>query len=145
MWSSSDTGYFSLPDNTKIKVSRVLVDDYARSRGLSGVKSSEFADDEGAIFIFPRKGMRTFWMPNTFFDLDIIYLDDKFKILSIDRNVKHHKSYEGDIPKATPTIAWHVLEIKARTALSKKLNAGMVLKWTSQPLEQKAPKTRHSQ
>ncbi len=131
-------GYLSYGLGDGIEINRVLVTDAEHAKGLSGIKPSEFKETEGALFFFKKTGMRNFWMPNTYFDLDIIYLNEDFKILSIDRGVKHHPSRSEPIPRATPTISRHVLEIKSGTALSKILKPGLILKWKGSGLpEQK--------
>ena len=131
---SATSGYFSLPDKSKIFVSRILTTPMQKQMGLSGVKVNEFSENEGAFFWFDRVGMRNFWMPDTYFNLDIIYLDRDFKIIALEKNVKHHPSRKGKIPTARPQIAQHVLEIKSGTELSKKIKVGMKLIWKSQPL-----------
>ena len=69
-------------------------------------------------------------MPDTYFDLDILFLDGNFKITHIERNVPHHPSRKGAIPRVPPQRAHYVLEIKGRTPLSKKLKKGMLLQFT---------------
>ena len=110
----------------KIFVRRVLTTDQQRIQGLSGLRPHEFGEREGALFLFPRNGLRQFWMPDTYFDLDIIYLDHNLKILHIDRNIPHHPGRQEPIPRASSVYARHVLEIKAQTSLSKKLEKDLV-------------------
>ncbi len=131
-FKDGQSGYLLLPDKTPIQITKVMTSAMSRARGLSGVKAKDFKDNQGALFIFNEKGLRTFWMPNTFFDLDIVYLDQNFKVTDIERNLKHHPTRQEPVPRARPVIAWHALEIKARTELSKKIKVGMKLTWKSQ-------------
>ena len=39
------------------------------------VREADFENDEGKLFFYLSYSTRTFWMPNTYFNLDIIYLD----------------------------------------------------------------------
>lgn len=141
-FQEGQTGTLSLPDGKKINITRVLVKADSRARGLSGVPKDKFQKDEGALFIFDKTDIKRFWMPDTYFNLDIIYLDKNLKIISIDRNVPHHIGRSGKIPTASAVMCRHVLEIKAKTDLSARIKVGMKLQWTPQPLLQKAPKTR---
>lgn len=56
-----------------------------RSQGLSGRK--ELAQDQGMLFIFSNKKRRNFWMPNMYFPLDIIFIDDN-KIVDVVKNIQ---------------------------------------------------------
>ena len=116
-----------LPDKTKIHITRLFMTPGARQKGLSGVRPQDFGHQEGALFIFDREDQRSFWMPNTYFDLDIIYLDGNLKITHMARNVPHHPSSKGNIPRVPPQKAHHILEIRSGTSLSKKLREGMTL------------------
>lgn len=57
--------------------------DQQREDGLMYRKS--MSDDQGMLFIFPDMEERSFWMKNTYISLDIIYLDDKLEIVSIQK------------------------------------------------------------
>lgn len=117
----------------------VLTTPQDKTKGLSGVLDSEFKDNQGALFLFESKGVRAFWMPNTYFNLDLFFLSKDLKIVDLERNVPHHPGY-GDIksiPRIRPVEAWHVLEMKSNSDLSKSLKRGDKLNWkASQSLEQ---------
>ncbi|MBC9934381.1 DUF192 domain-containing protein [Chitinophaga qingshengii] len=57
--------------------------DQQREDGLMYRKS--MTDNQGMLFIFPDMEERSFWMKNTYISLDIIYLDDKLEIVSIQK------------------------------------------------------------
>ncbi|MBV7529488.1 DUF192 domain-containing protein [Chitinophaga sp. sic0106] len=57
--------------------------DPQREDGLMYRKS--MTDDQGMLFIFPDMEERSFWMKNTYISLDIIYIDDKMEIVSIQK------------------------------------------------------------
>jgi uncharacterized membrane protein (UPF0127 family) len=79
--------------------------DYERQRGLMDRKSMK--DDQAMLFIFPDMRMRSFYMKNTYIALDIIYIDDSNKIVSIQKNAKPLN--EASLPSTAP--AKYVLEI----------------------------------
>ena len=79
-----------------------------RSRGLMHVEY--LPEDEGMLFIFDDEGPRSFWMKNTLIPLDMIFMDDNFKVVSIARksepcNFDPCPSYSSGAP------AKYVLEI----------------------------------
>lgn len=63
----------------------------------------------GMLFIFPTEEMQAFWMKNTRFSLDIIYVNSERKIVSISKNTQPY-SLES-IPSAGP--AMYVVEVPA--------------------------------
>ena len=62
-----------------------IADDEAeRARGL--MYREPLADDRGMLFQFPDMAERGFWMENTPSPLDIVYIDDQGRIVSIARH-----------------------------------------------------------
>lgn len=102
-------------------------------QGLSGVKSEDFEDDEGMLFFYLNEDERHFWMPDTYFDLDIFYLDKDLKILDVNRKVPHYVGRANPelIPRARGAWGRHVLELKSSSALAAKLQVGDQLQWES--------------
>jgi uncharacterized membrane protein (UPF0127 family) len=103
-------------------------------RGLSGTRSHQFNSNEGLLFFYLETNIRKFWMPNTFFPLDIFYLDKKMKVLDIVRDLPFHPGYNEPppIPRAKPVISRHVLEMRSDSPLSKKIKKGDQLEFISQ-------------
>jgi len=56
-----------------------------RQRGL--MFREKLAEDEGMLFVFEQSGEYPFWMQNCRIALDIIWLDEKFRIVSIAESV----------------------------------------------------------
>ncbi len=118
------------------------------SKGLSGLKSQDFKDSMGMLFVNAEMGSRRFWMPDTYFNLDIIFLDRDLKIVAIEKNVPAHPGM-GEPPaiyKTETYTAQFVLETKAGALFGKKLKKGDQLKFTgSTSLSEIALKTRQMQ
>lgn len=57
--------------------------DEERAQGLMNRKS--MTDNQGMLFIFSTAEEQSFWMKNTYIALDIIYVDDKKEIVSIQK------------------------------------------------------------
>ncbi len=119
-----------------------------QAKGLSGKKKGSLKFHQGMLFLYKEDGPKSFWMPDTYFDLDIIFLDKDLKILNIQRKVPHHPG--RDEPPAiarTPAImSRHILELAADSKISKKLRVGQQLKWASPtPILEIISKTHHGQ
>ena len=117
-----------LPDGTEIIIKRIFRDSPSQNKGLSGVKSESFGTKEGALFLFDKVERRSFWMPETHFDLDVVFIDENWKVTAIEKNIPHHPSRKGNIPRIPPHRSKHVLEIKAKTPLARKIKKGMIFK-----------------
>lgn len=98
------------PQGVHIKA-RVADTDKTRELGLSYFKT--LADKQGMWFVFPQLGIYSFWMKGMNFPIDIIWLDENYKI--VDRIINADPL---DYPKTyTPAMsAAYVLEIPANTA-----------------------------
>lgn len=57
--------------------------DEERAQGLMDRKS--MADSQGMLFIFTVPEEQSFWMKNTYISLDILYVDEKMEIVSIQK------------------------------------------------------------
>jgi len=102
-------------------------------QGLSGVKPEDFAHDQGMLFFYLADEERHFWMPDTYFDLDLFYLDHELRILDIVRKLPHYigRSNPQLIPRARSVWSRHVLEMKSGSPIAQKLQVGDQLKWKS--------------
>ncbi len=102
-----------------------------QEQGLSGVKPGDFDDDQGMLFYYLEEDEKHFWMPDTYFDLDLIYLDKNFKVVDIIRKLPHYKGRANPnlIPRARPVWSRHALEMKASSKISQEIKEGDQLKW----------------
>lgn len=119
------------PDGSTIRTS-IAYTPKDQTDGLQNVLDSEFDEDEGKLFFYLTTSSRTFWMPNTYFDLDIIYLDENLKIIDIVWDMPHYTGeVNSEIPRAPSIRSRHVLEMEAGSPVSSKLKIGDTLKWES--------------
>lgn len=104
----------------------LLVSAHEHEVGLSGTKSDEFAATEGALFWYPSEGVRRFWMPDTYFNLDLVFLDAQLKIVDIDRNLQAHPGRQEPPPIqfSRSVFSRHVLEVRADSDTAKALKIG---------------------
>ncbi len=131
------SGELFVPSGEKI-VTFIAIKKSEQIQGLSGVYENEFKKTQGLLFSYPDLKKRQFWMPYTFFDLHIIFLDSSFKIIEIEK-LKHNSSNKIDLSQidfSRPILSRHVLEIRSDSPITKILKKGMQLKWSSfSPLE----------
>jgi hypothetical protein len=82
--------------------------------------------DQGMLFIFDTEQPRSFWMKNTYFSLDIIFVDSEGTIVSIQRETTplSEASYSSDRP------AQYVLEVVGGFTRQHGINAGDRIVWT---------------
>lgn len=104
-----------------------------QENGLSGVQSADWDEDQGMLFYYLQDNELRFWMPDTYFDLDIFYLDKDFKVVDVVRKVPHFigRTPVASIPRVRGVWARHVLELKAGSKLSDSIKVGDSLRWQS--------------
>ncbi|WP_299220055.1 DUF192 domain-containing protein [uncultured Aquimarina sp.] len=97
----------SIPKQVVALDIEIADNDYERETGLMYRKSME--EKRGMLFIQKDFKPQSFYMKNTLIPLDIIYIDDEFKIVSFQKNAKPLD--ETSLPSGKP--AKYILEINA--------------------------------
>lgn len=126
---------FSIDDIREVKIQnqqgqilnvRLAIGPYETSLGLSGITPDKFHENQGLLFFFLYDLERSFWMPDTYFNLDIIFLDENLKILFIEKNIPAHpgRSENPPIPRTPQIKCRYVLEIKSNAPFGLGLKAG---------------------
>jgi uncharacterized protein len=93
-------------------------DEASRMQGLMYRSSME--DKQGMLFIFDKQEPQSFWMKNTKIPLDIIYIDENKKIVSISENTIPFS--EEPIPSGS--AAKFVVEVNAGFCGKNKIDTG---------------------
>jgi len=107
----------------------IAADEPARERGL--MFRDEMPADHGMLFTFGDLAQRSFWMKNTRIPLDILYFDEKYKLVSLQQRVPPCRSSGNDCPVYPSTApAQYVLELNAGTAEKLGVQVGDELKVT---------------
>ncbi|HEX7885368.1 MAG TPA: DUF192 domain-containing protein [Phenylobacterium sp.] len=91
---------------------QVEVADSDREREYGLMCRRRLAPDRGMLFLFSRSEPQMFWMRNTLIPLDIVYIGESGRVVSISRNVQPLD--ESGAPSAGP--AKFVLELPAGRA-----------------------------
>jgi len=98
--------------------------EYETQTGLMYRHSME--ENQSMLFIFKKEQPRSFYMKNTEFPLDIIYINSKKKIVSIQKNAKPLD--KTSLPSNVPVL--YVLEINAGLSNKWGLEVGDRIEWT---------------
>jgi hypothetical protein len=94
-----------------------------RTQGLMFRRKMD--DKQGMLFLFERPEPQSFWMRNTYIPLDIIYVNEKLEIVSIQKNAPPLN--EKPLPSAAP--AQYVLEINGGLCDKIGIKPGSKLAW----------------
>lgn len=87
--------------------------DRLREKGLSGRK--DLSPNTGMLFLFPQKGIYSFWMKNMLFPLDFIWIDGDI-IVDLTQNVPPPLPSSSFPPTYAPKTSFDtVLEVSAGT------------------------------
>lgn len=88
--------------------------------------------DHGMMFFFDQAQEWTFWMKNTLIPLDLIWMDDKKRVIHIERNVPICTRTDDSCPQYRPNDgALFVLEIAAGTVDGLKIEKGTKLQFAN--------------
>lgn len=98
--------------------------EYETQTGLMYRKEME--DDQAMLFIFPEVAMHSFYMKNTAFPLDIIFIDENLKIASFQENAQPFN--ENGLSSKVPIK--YVLEVKAGLSKAWGLEVGDRIEFT---------------
>ncbi len=104
-----------------------------RERMVGYMYREKVGKNEGMLFLFDATDRHGIWMKNCRVPLDIIWLDEQFRVLEIAENAQPCPA-EGACPSMEPMVAArYVLEIAGGRAAEEKLARGDVLIIHSEP------------
>ncbi len=95
-------------------------------KGLMNRK--ELCSTCGMIFVYKEPDSRTFWMKNTFVSLDIIFLDNDFRVINIASNTKANQTSEL---YSSQEPSQYILEVPANWAKSKGVDKRSIIDFKS--------------
>lgn len=120
--TTQDEGSPLLHAGNRTYTLEVAVDATQHAKGLGGRES--LPHDAGMLFVFDMPGAYCFWMKDMQFAIDIIWLDDTYKVVHLEQNVS---------PKTHPSSfcptqqARYVLELNAGEAKRSGISQGKTL------------------
>ena len=95
-----------------------------RAQGLMWRKKME--DNQGMLFIFDYPEPQSFWMRNTYIPLDMIFVNEKFEVVTVLKNVP----VLNDTPRPSVKPAQYVIEVNAGLADRYGIAAGVKVAWS---------------
>lgn len=90
-----------------------------RVKGLSNREN--LPQNQGLLFVFEKPDFHKFWMKDMYFPIDIIWIDENWKIIDITKNISpetYPKTFSPKLP------AKYVLEVNADFGENSKINIG---------------------
>ena len=108
----------------KAKIDIEIADnDYERQLGL--MNRNKMDENQGMLFIFPEQEKLSFWMRNTLIPLDMIFVNDQKKIVTIHKDTKtlSDQSYPSSEP------AKYVVEVLAGFTDKHNIKVGDKINW----------------
>jgi len=107
----------------------LATDDATRAQGL--MYRDSMPADHGMLFLFDAPQELQFWMKNCLMPLDILYFDEKYKLVSVQQRVPPCRSSTGNCPTYPSNgKAQYVLELNAGSAEKLDIKPGDELKVT---------------
>jgi len=116
--------HFENPDGSKSPQLKAELALTPSEQQLGLMYRKELGETDAMLFVFPEERPRTFWMKNTYVELDMIFLDGDLKVATV-------------VPRAVPLTetarpsvkpAKYVLEIRGGAAEKWRIAPGSVLK-----------------
>lgn len=119
-----------MPGGQEFKL-EVAADDEARARGY--MYREAIGEREGMLFLFPTTELHSFWMKNCRTRLDIVWLDERKRIVDVAANLAPCPE-NGPCPSQIPIeSARYVLEFAGGTMKRLGVKRGDVVRILSEP------------
>ena len=118
----TDSGQLTFSIGTTTLLTEVVKTPEDRNQGLSGRTSLE--PQTGMLFIFEEPGIYPFWMKDMNFPIDMIWIDEQWRIVDISHNISP-ETYPQTFSSSLPIR--YVLEVNAGFSRKNNLLSGMTL------------------
>lgn len=112
----------SADHSSAVRVS-IADDSASRAQGLSGV--DKLGQNEGKLFVYQEPEIPKFWMKDMKFPIDIIWIDEQYKITGFEQSVQP-SSYPTTFSPKTPIK--YALEVNADFVSDRKIQVGDYVK-----------------
>ncbi|MDH5513402.1 MAG: DUF192 domain-containing protein [Gammaproteobacteria bacterium] len=128
------SGAIRLADGPSLRV-RLALSESDRTRGLSGVREADFAEDEALLMMAIESKPRVVNMGDTWFDIDVFFLDEGLRVVGLQRHLKAHpgRAEPPPVEKSMKVVARHILEMRSDSRYAAMIDLGARLQWQSPP------------
>ncbi len=115
-----------LPDGFSVRAELALTPE-TQAKGL--MFRGELPPDSGMLFVFSGADIKSFWMKNTYVDLDMVFLDAGLKVLKVFHRVPRSRpgQPESEVARVSAPAAC-VLELPAGAARAHRVRPGSKIK-----------------
>ena len=115
-----------LPDGFSVRTELALTPE-TQAKGL--MFREELPPDSGMLFVFSGLELKSFWMKNTYIDLDMVFMDAGLKVLKVFHRVPRSRpgQPESEVARASSPAAC-VLELPAGAARAHRVRPGSKIK-----------------
>ncbi|QLH06232.1 DUF192 domain-containing protein [Nitrosopumilus ureiphilus] len=116
-------------DNSVILINVEIADELQKQ--INGLMFRQNLDwDSGMLFVYDSEKKRSFWMKNTLISLDMLFIDEDFRIIDIKENVppciiESCPNYTSNMP------AKYVLEVNGGFTMTNNIEIGDLVTWHS--------------
>ncbi len=112
-------------NNVKAKIDiQIAASDFDRELGLMYRKHMD--ENQGMLFVFPQEDIQNFWMRNTFIPLDMIFVNSKNQIVTI----QHATQTLSDQTYSSTAPAQYVIEVNLNFTDKFNIKVGDKINWT---------------
>lgn len=123
MYELKDFEVVNLELNGNTIKSWVADNTFKITEGMMWLSDDEVQSDEGMLFVMPVAEPQSFWMRNTLIPLDLVFLDEKGRVL----NVVQGKPLDEATKLRSKGAALYVIELKQGTAKRLGVSPGQVV------------------
>ena len=117
--NTNHSDYVSITINNTRILARVADTPEKMATGLSGALS--LPENNGMLFVFESPEIYSFWMKDMNFPIDIIWIDENFRVLDITKNLEP-KTYPKKFSSEKPIL--YVLEVNAGFSDARNIQKG---------------------
>lgn len=113
--------FFITPSGQHTEVFQIETARSDSERRLGLMYRRELAANAGMLFVFPDTAPRSFWMKNTYLELDMIFLDESLRVL----HVIHRAMPFSESPRESLFPTRYVLELRGGQAAASGIAPGV--------------------
>jgi uncharacterized membrane protein (UPF0127 family) len=95
-----------------------------QQNGLSHLTKDKWPKEQAMLFPQNKMDFRQFWMPDTYMELHIYFLDSDMRVVEVIPHMPAHPSRVEPVPRTPVVFARHVLELRSDAETNKLINIG---------------------